>query len=233
MPLLKRIDEFIQHLGVSYNKFENIVGASRGGISAAIRTGRNIGINVIENILQEYPELNSEWLLRGNGEMLKKSDEGISEPSSRYLLRSDKPEKIQRIPLYNLEASAGLVAIFEHFNENVPSDYLTIPNLPKCDGAVFVTGDSMYPLLKSGDMVIYKQIQNIEEGIFWGEMYLISIELDDEEFITVKYIQKSDLGPEYIKLVSQNGHHQPMDIKKERLRALAMVKASVRINSMR
>jgi len=50
--------------------------------------------------------------------------------------------------------------------------------------------------------VIYKQVHNIEEGIFYGEMYLISLAMDDEEYISVKYIQKSDLGDDYIKLVS-------------------------------
>ncbi len=233
MSLLKRIDDFIQHLGISYNKFENTVGASRGGVSAAIRMNRNIGVNIIENILQKYPQLNSEWLLRGEGEMLKISDDRLHEPNETYLLRTDKVTDMQAIPLYNLEATAGLVELFQHVNEKTPIDYLSIPNLPKSDGAVFVTGDSMYPLLKSGDIVIYKQVHNIEEGIFWGEMYLVSVDIDGEEYISVKYIQKSDQGDDYIKLVSQNGHHQPKDIRKDRIRAIAMIKASVRINAMR
>lgn len=233
MKLLKRIDVFIQHSGLSYNKFEKLVGASRGGISAALRADRNIGVNIVENILKEFPDLNSEWLLRGNGEMLYKSDKLLSEPLQSYKLRTDHNQRLQHIPLFNLEATAGLVGLFEHVNENTPIDYLSIPNLPKCDGAVFVTGDSMYPLLKSGDIVIYKELSNIEEGLFWGEMYIISIDLEGEEYISVKYIQKSDRDNEHIKLASQNSHHQPMEIRKDRIRAIAMVKASVRINAMR
>ena len=49
----------------------------------------------------------------------------------------------------------------------------------------------MYPLLKSGDIVLYKQLGNIDD-IFWGDMYLLSIDIDGEEYVTVKYIQKSD-----------------------------------------
>ena len=41
-------------------------------------------------------------------------------------------------------------------------DYISIPRLPKCDGAVYVTGDSMYPLLKSGDIVLYKEVSDIK-----------------------------------------------------------------------
>jgi len=231
--LNSQIDIFIRHLDVSYNEFERSINAGRGSISGAIKNSRNLGSNIVENILQTYPDLNADWLFRGSGKMLKKPDDKLHEPNEKYLLRTDNVTDMQAIPLYNLEATAGLVELFQHVNEKTPIDYLSIPNLPKCDGAVFVTGDSMYPLLKSGDIVIYKQVYNIEEGIFWGEMYLISVELDGEEYISVKYIQKSDQGDEYIKLVSQNGHHQSKDIRKDRIRAIAMIKASVRINAMR
>ena len=35
---------------------------------------------------------------------------------------------------------------------------IVIPNIPVCDGAVYVSGDSMYPILKSGDIVGFKSI---------------------------------------------------------------------------
>ena len=52
----------------------------------------------------------------------------------------------------------------------------------------------MYPLLKSGDIVLYKQLKDIGD-IFWGDMYLLSIDIDGEEYITVKYIQTSGPSP--------------------------------------
>ncbi len=110
-------------------------------------------------------------------------------------------------------------------------DYIHIPNLPRCDGAIYVVGDSMYPLLKSGDIVLYKQIGDVND-IFWGDMYLLSIDIDGEEYVTVKYIQKSE-KPGCVKLVSQNPHHADKDIEIGRIRALAFVKASIRMNSIR
>lgn len=157
----------------------------------------------------------------------------LKDPIHPFLLRTDSQLNNQSIPLFNIEATAGLVELFQNTSKSIPIDTLSIPNLPKCDGAVFVTGDSMYPLLKSGDIVAYKQINDIQNEIFWGEMYLISIEVSGEEFISVKYIQKSEKGDQYIKLVSQNIHHQPKDVLIRKVRAMAIVKASVRINSMR
>ena len=89
----------------------------------------------------------------------------------------------------------------------------------------------MYPLLKSGDIVLYKQLASMED-IFWGDMYLLSIDLDGEEYVTVKYIQKADREG-YVKLVSQNPHHADKDIAVERIRAIALIKASIRMNSLR
>ena len=118
-------------------------------------------------------------------------------------------------------------------NDQIPIDYISIPNLPKCDGALTVAGDSMYPLLKSGDIVAYKEIQDLQNDIFWGEMYLVSIQLGDEEYVSVKWVQKSEKGDTHIRLVSENQHHQPKDIPLSKVRAMALVKASIRINSMR
>ena len=44
----------------------------------------------------------------------------------------------------------------------------------KCDGAIHIVGDSMYPLLKAGDIVFYKEMSIDLQYIFYGEMYLLS-----------------------------------------------------------
>ena len=60
----------------------------------------------------------------------------------------------------------------------------------------------------------------------------ITIDLDGEEYIVVKYIQKSEREG-YVKLVSQNPHHADKEIEVSRIRAIALVKASIRMNSIR
>ena len=145
---------------------------------------------------------------------------------------ADSIHEIQEVPLYDLEPTAGLQELFSGGKSAVQIlDTIKIPHLPKCDGAISITGDSMYPLLKSGDMVLYKEIPL--DSIFYGEMYLLSYKINDwEEYVTVKYVQKSDLGDEYLKLVSQNQHHQPKDVLKAHITAIAIIKASIRINTM-
>lgn len=148
----------------------------------------------------------------------------------RFNLKTDFDIQRQQVPLYNIDASAGLISLFKDISNQTPIDFINIPNLPKCDGAIYVIGDSMYPLLKSGDIVVYKQINDILNNIFWGEMYLISIDMEGEEYVCVKYIQKSDQD-EHVKLVSHNSFHSDKDIPFTKIKALAFVKASIHINA--
>ena len=225
-----RVGEYIEAKGISYYAFENSLGASRGSISKAVKDGKSIGSNVLEKILGLYPDLNPAWLLTGDGNMF--TDQSSAPAITTFRLKTDTAVESQQIPLYDLEAVAGLVPLFGDSRALQPIDHISIPHLPKCDGAVYVTGDSMYPLLQSGDIVLYKIINDIANGIFWGEMYLLGIDMGGEEYITVKYIQQSDKEG-HIKLVSQNKHHQDNDIPLHKIRALALIKASIRINAMK
>ncbi|GGB82649.1 transcriptional regulator [Flavobacterium suaedae] len=190
---------------------------------------------IILDLSNLFEEVDLNWLLTGKGSMIKNADiseKYMSEPVSVYSLKTDNMQQHQSIPLYNLEATAGVVTLFRDSKETKPIDHIQIPNLPKCDGAVYVTGDSMYPLLKSGDIVMYKQMHDIKNGLIYGEMYIISIDYDGDEIVSVKWLQKSEKGDDWIKLVSENQHHPDRDIELSRVRALALVKASIRVNSM-
>lgn len=223
-----RVGEYIEAKGISYYAFENSLGASRGSISKAVKDGKSIGSNVLEKILATYPDINPGWLLTGEGDMFTNDGPNVK----TYRLKTDTTVESQQIPLYDLEAVAGLVPIFANSNGQKPVDHISIPHLPKCDGAVYVTGDSMDPLLKSGDIVMYKEVHDIQNGIFWGEMYLLGIDMGaGEEYITVKYVQRSEY-PGCVKLVSENQRHQPKDVEMDKIRALALVKASIRMNAM-
>lgn len=228
----ERVGQYMAKKGISYYAFENSIGASRGSISKAVKEGKSIGSQVLENILSIYTDLNPVWLLTGQGNVFVDNEEILNNKHiETYKLKTDSYIENQQIPLYDIEAIAGLVPLFQDSKAQDPIDHISIPHLPKCDGAVYVTGDSMYPLLKSGDIVLYKEIHDVANEIFWGEMYLLGIDMSGEEYVTVKYIQKSE-NPGCVRLVSQNKHHQDKDVELSKIKALALVKASIRINAM-
>lgn len=207
------------------------------GIKDSNFKGKNlqsqIGGDMIVKILTTYPDLSAEWLLTGRGNMLKSvQEEPQVEVTPIYQPKvTEKKEEKQDVYLYDFKASAGLLALFDNNQQNI-IDTIKIPNLPKCDGAIHIVGDSMYPLLKSGDIILYKQMPLDINNLLYGEMYLLSYDIDGDDYIVVKYIRKSDKGEPYIMLSSENPAHAPRDIDFHRVTALALVKASVRINCM-
>jgi len=232
MKAIERLFKYLDFKGVPHTRFEKEIGISNGYLNTQLKRNADIGESMLIKIIDYCLDINPVWLLTGKGDMLNENLI-VSEPKGVYKLRTDSILDGQRIPLYNMEASAGIVSLFKDHGSETPLDFISVPNLPKCDGAIYVTGDSMYPLLKSGDIVMYKQINDLNNFIFiWGEMYLVSLDMDGEEYVTVKYIQRSDRSEDMIKLVSMNQNHQPIEVPKTRLKALAFVKGSIRINSM-
>ena len=135
------------------------------------------------------------------------------------------------IPLYDIEVTAGVVSLFRDPKSYTPIDTIKIPNMPNCDGALFVTGDSMYPLIKSGDIVLYKSITEIPQSVFFGNMYLVSVDVEGDEMVMVKYVQRGK-DENHILLVSENKHHADKEVHITNINGMALVKASVRFNSL-
>jgi len=221
-----RVKEIRKSLKMKQEQFASILGVGKSALSM-IETGRSACSERNKNILVQSLNVNPDWLEHGEGEMFNCPQEECTP----FVHRTDRSLPMQSVPLYNIEGTAGLVPLFTDQTRVKPIDYIHIPNLPKCDGAIYIVGDSMYPLLKSGDIVLYKQMHSFDD-IFWGDMYLLSIDIDGEEYITVKYIQKSEL-PGCVKLVSQNPHHADKDVSMDRIKALAFIKASIRMNSIK
>lgn len=73
--VLERLKEYIDFKGVSIASLEKAVGMSNGALRKTIQAGKGIGTDKLEKILILYPDLSAEWLLRGEGEMLRSKEE--------------------------------------------------------------------------------------------------------------------------------------------------------------
>ena len=133
------------------------------------------------------------------------------------------------VTLYDITAAANLRTLLSDKRQYALGKIL-IPSIPACDGAIFVNGDSMYPILKSGDIVGFKGINNFS-NVIYGEMYIVAFHLDGDQYLTVKYVNRSEKEG-YVKLVSYNPHHEPMDLPVDTIQDMAIVKFSIRKNMM-
>lgn len=212
----ERLERFISAKQISKREFERRISVSNGYINGLKYTPKP---KVLEKIILQFPELSRGWLLTGEGDML-------NEPLGDVNVADG-------FPLYNIEASANLVSLFDG-NGDVKNvvGRLLIPNAPKCDGAIYVRGDSMEPLLKSGDIIAYKSLPCENSSILYGEMYIVDFEVGGEDFVAVKFLHRSDKGEEWVKLTSYNDFYEPKDIHLSCVRSLALVKFSIRMNTI-
>nr|DAK19393.1 MAG TPA: putative transcriptional regulator [Caudoviricetes sp.] len=234
MTVKDRLKLFCKESGMPISVFEKSINVSNGYINSI---SKGLGIDILNTIIEKYSNLNIEWVLSGKGNMLKTSHED-SKLSSLEVVKSHKPkyiekkEDVQDIPLFNFKASAGIKEILGPSSNDFLIDTIRIPDMPKCDGAIKIMGDSMMPKLKPGDIIMYKEMPLNIQDLFYGEMYLVSYEIDGDYYVVVKYIRKSEKGEPFIKLVSENPEHASKDIEFGRINALALIKGYINVSTM-
>jgi len=158
MKAINRLMQYVDFKGFNNRTFEIENDLLNGYLATQIKRNADLGEGIIIKILNNCLDLSPDWLLTGKGSMLNSESENNSLTVRK--LRTDAIIDNQDIPLYDLQVSAGVKELFGGNKTQTPVDYIRIPKLPKCDGALYVAGDSMYPLLKSGDIVMYKEVNN-------------------------------------------------------------------------
>ncbi|MFD1769117.1 hypothetical protein [Sphingobacterium suaedae] len=85
-----RIKTIADREGLSITAFETAVGASRGVFTRALNNHTDIQAKWLIHIVEKYPQYSSDWLLKGEGPMLKSTivqetqvDYVVAEPSER------------------------------------------------------------------------------------------------------------------------------------------------------
>lgn len=75
MDILSHLKEIVAYSGMSIRALALRCGIPQKTLDNQIKGLRGISIETVVSILQAYPEISAEWLLRGNGEMLIKKDD--------------------------------------------------------------------------------------------------------------------------------------------------------------
>lgn len=74
LNMIERIKEFIENQGISVRSFEQRISASNGLIRKAIANNTDIQSKWITNIVENYPQISPDWLLTGQGNMLRNTE---------------------------------------------------------------------------------------------------------------------------------------------------------------
>lgn len=129
---IDRFDAYMRHVGLNDNKVTVQLGLAVGLIGKSRKEGRDLSRAVIEKIVTYYTDLNSSWLLTGEGSMLNEPENAVTpEPglvaenipqlsNVEILLREMLAEKEAKIDALQdrinelIEENARLRTLMEH-----------------------------------------------------------------------------------------------------------------------
>lgn len=93
MDTIERIKTLLAADGISVTAFARKIGFPQASVQFYLKQERKAPMEFIVAILEKYPEVNAEWLLRGEGEMYKKPAEDI--PSIPQALLESELQKMK------------------------------------------------------------------------------------------------------------------------------------------
>lgn len=184
-----RLKEYLRYNGLSQRKFEIAVGVSNGYVNNLKSSPSS---DVIQKIFCVFPELNTTWLLTGQGAMLN----DVSVPPTET---PEVRESVNKVPLLPLDAIAGSLNDFVASVNKYDCEQ-TVNPIEGADFAITVSGESMTPEYPNGSRIFIKRIKE-SAFIDWGRVYV----LDTCNGVVVKRLVPSEKDTEkYVRCLSIN-----------------------------
>ena len=195
-PIKQRILFFASTLGISKRDFYAKIGVSRGTLES--KTG--ITEDVVTKFFATFPEVSVEWLMTGEGEMLKNSPL-YKEKNKKNI---DKEEKNAEVsynpaigkPYYDVDFLGGFNEIVNS-QVTIPTNNIVIQGFEKADFWCNVTGHSMEPKINHGDIIALHKCTL--EDIQYGEIYAVIL----DTLRTIKILRRSS-DPKKLRFVPIN-----------------------------
>lgn len=209
MTAIERFFLFIENQELRRTAIEKALGLSNGYLGKMKSRKASIGSDVIEKIILNFPNINANWLITGNGEMLltdSKTSVGKKE--------NETEETCPRIPLN--AAIGSLSAILRDETDDRAEKMPIVRLFTRYDFTILINGDSMLPEFHPGDELACLCVK-LSEFIQWGRVHV----MDTDQGIIVKRIFDHD---EYILCASENsGLYKDFKIRKSEIHQLALV----------
>lgn len=83
--MVERIKQIINYTRLSERAFAESIGVKQNTLNQQIKGERSISLDTVCKILISYEDVSAEWLIRGEGEMLRSNDtEKIASTSKKY-----------------------------------------------------------------------------------------------------------------------------------------------------
>ncbi|WP_288898724.1 S24 family peptidase [uncultured Capnocytophaga sp.] len=238
-PIKQRILQFVDYKQIERKNFFGELNVATSNFRGNALYSE-VGGDVIAKILSSHPKLNAEWLLTGNGEMLKSEEatELIKTPPRVEIIEPIKVEgrnlmpKVvvvddednDRIPLVSVKAQAGYLEGYEDCNyiEELPT--YSLPEMRNGTFRMFqVNGFSMYPTLQDGSYVIGEFVENWE----WLSDNRVCVVVTERDGVIVKRVINRAKERGFLYCKSDNRDYKHIKVMLEDVKEIWECKAHI------
>lgn len=213
--IVSRIEELAINQNITLTALESKIGASKGVLSRALAKKTDIQSKWIQKIVENYPEVNSEWLLTGKGHMFKQT-------SHINFLKTVNEEQKQKEQTISLETTSNYQT-----NKNKIITYkgetFIIPLFKEADYLTDMQGDAMKPTYNSGDLIACKHLA-LDTFLQWNKIYV----LNTVQGALIKRVRKGS-DDNHILLISDNEKYPSFELSRSEITSLAIVLGVIKL----
>lgn len=153
----ERTIKFVKHKGLKMKEFEAMANLSTGYVTSM---RKNFGEEKLKNVLTAFPELNRDWLLYGEGSMLKETAQADNNATfvAPYIT-----DELVYLPLITTSAVASFDENLHHATNEIDTYPVYVAKGETFDinkhVVIDVSGDSMYPTINDKAKVLCERVK--------------------------------------------------------------------------
>lgn len=223
MGLKERLLNYIAYKGIDKATLERNSGLSNDAVS---KMGDNTRTKTLDKISNTYPDINIAWLKTGVGEML------INEERKEKMISIDQTAisetRRKGALIYDIDATCGIEGRDIEFTDEKVIGSIDAPEINPDSKIIFATGDSMLPLIASGDRVVIRKIESWDY-FNYGQVYLIIT----NEYRFIKRVRRHPKDADNLILLrSENPEYDDIDLPKREIIHLFIVENILSIKNI-
>ena len=216
--VIQRIKFLISELRLRQNSFANRIGTDVSNLSKHLNGRLPISDSLVNKIVVNLG-ISKDWLVNGTGVPFSKA----MAPST--VVADGMTESDGGTPVYDIDVTAGSASREMIFADDRIIGHINVPGISLDSRIVRVSGDSMQPVINSGDYIAVREIRDLSV-IYWGQIYVVVL----DDYSMVKYLRKH-LDCDKVILRSENPMYDDMELPRSAIRKLFFVDNIIHIDT--
>ncbi len=215
--IIQRIKYLISEMRLRQNSFAHRIGTDVSNLSKHLNGKLPISEALINKIVVNAG-VSKKWLVDGAGVPFAKSDY----PEQ---VVADMTDSDSGTPVYDIDVTAGAMSREMIFADDRIIGRINVPGISPESRIVKVSGDSMRPVINSGDYIAVHEIRDMSV-IYWGQIYVVVL----DDYRMVKYLRRHADDDKVI-LRSENSMYDDMVLPRSAIVKLFFVDNIIHIDT--